>query len=279
MRWLKHLALANEDEKTAALIDKHGPEGYGMYWLLLESVAASMQPKSDMCELTYSELRWSQKLRSSIRKTRSVVQTMHDLRLISAQTTRVEGSNSDQSTGKRLRIAVPNLLKYRDEYSEKSRQNPDKLLPSRAALRGRADTETEGEQKRSSSGSTEASIETGKEPPPPLSLPFWRLDESYAPLVAAWQAAKPEAIDEDFARNHKYWTALDRDQQEQAIGRLLERAHAGLQTSTTLGYWLREDYKRAVVETNGHRNGARAPDRDQKRREEANQIAKVLRRG
>jgi Domain of unknown function (DUF4373) len=125
MRWMKHLALASEDEKISVLIEQYGPEGYGMYWLLLETVAASMQPKSEACELTYSELRWSQKLRSSVRKTRSVVRSMHDLRLISAQ-----------STGNRLRIVVPNLLKYRDEYSEKSRHVTDKVPP-------RTDTDTE----------------------------------------------------------------------------------------------------------------------------------------
>jgi hypothetical protein len=140
MRWMKHLALASEDEKIAVLIEQHGPEGYGMYWLLLETVAASMQPKSDACDLTYSELRWSQKLRSSVRKTRSILRSMHDLRLIvllalpgDRQIVPLSSTDlrpiSTQSTGNRLRIEVPNLLKYRDEYSEKSRHVADKVPP------------------------------------------------------------------------------------------------------------------------------------------------------
>jgi len=124
MRWIKHMTTAGEDVKISALIDQHGAEAYGIYWLLLEAIGLSLEKDSTAFSLSYSEVKWSQKLRCSVRKLRSVVQSMTDLRLIECESLTNLQSIDDQTRTKVLTIAVPKLLKYRDEYSKKSRQTP-----------------------------------------------------------------------------------------------------------------------------------------------------------
>ena len=109
----------------------------------------------------------------------------------------------------------------------------------------------------------------------PATLLIWQRDESYALLMAAWRAAKPDAIDEDFARNHKHWVKLDGGQRQQAIANLRESVRLGLRTSTTLGYWLREDYKRPV-DVPAPTGGASVQARNQQRRDNVNQMTKAL---
>jgi hypothetical protein len=67
MRWLKHLSMAHEHPKVAELLETEGPVAYGVYWLLLELIAATMEPGSDQPELTHSESCWAQKLCVSAR--------------------------------------------------------------------------------------------------------------------------------------------------------------------------------------------------------------------
>lgn len=76
----------------------------------------------------------------------------------------------------------------------------------------------------------------------------WQVDEAYGVLVAAWAHDHPDAISSDFAKNYKHWHAMKPDQQKQAVERLNQRIERGLLTSTTLRYWLTEDYKRPVAE-------------------------------
>ena len=102
--------------------------------------------------------------------------------------------------------------------------------------------------------------------------PAWKRDESYVPFAAAWRAVKPDAIDGDFARNHKYWLQLDGCARILAVENLLERVRLGLETSSRLKYWLTEDYTRAVVEPNARQ------DKNQRRRDNVNQLAKALRK-
>jgi hypothetical protein len=145
-----------------------------------------------------------------------------------------------ETTENRMTITVPNIMKYRDEYSKKSGHAPDQ-----EQMENRARTDAEGSS-RAGPGVSNAS--PGIRTSPATAPPDWRQDESYGALVVAWRAAKPDAIDEDFARNFKYWIKLDNDQRQQALTNFNERIRAGLQTSSTLKYWLTEDYKRAIIE-------------------------------
>ena len=53
MRWFKHLTTASDDETMAALIEEFGPEGYGVFWIILEKIAAQMTEKN-RCSIRYS---------------------------------------------------------------------------------------------------------------------------------------------------------------------------------------------------------------------------------
>src|SRR3972149_192165 len=58
MRWLKHLTQSNRDERLREIINKHGLEGYGMYWIILELIAEQLDEKRQT-SLTYSMKEWS----------------------------------------------------------------------------------------------------------------------------------------------------------------------------------------------------------------------------
>jgi hypothetical protein len=266
MRWLKHLSMAHADKAIAFLLEEFGAEAYGVYWLMVEHIAAPMEPGKLSPVATHSVVQWAAICHCSVRVWRKFALCFAEKNLISLQ-----------STENRWQIEIPKILKYKDEYSKKSRHTSDQEQME-IESRWKADTEEES----SSSCCREASvgnvgITAPAAAPPPIRLPAeWECDATYAPLVAAWRAARSDAIDEDFALNHKYWKAFDQGQQEQALGHLRARVAAGLLNSSTLGYWLRVDWKRPVV-VNGNGARPRAPDKNQKRREEVNAIAKLLR--
>ena len=80
--------------------------------------------ESDRCEVSYPMRTWASKFQLSKRKTTDFLKVFSDISLIF-----LEYDNST-SVGK-IKIKIPNLLKYRDEYSKKLRTNsgatPDKL--------------------------------------------------------------------------------------------------------------------------------------------------------
>lgn len=123
MRWLKHLSMAHEDEKLSALLEEFGLEAFGMYWLLLELISSTMEKDSLVTSLTHSELKWSTNLHTSVRKLRKYLESMANLHLISIE-----------SIDNRLRINVPKLLKYRDEWSNRSGVTPESLGTTRARV-------------------------------------------------------------------------------------------------------------------------------------------------
>ena len=93
------------------LLERHGGEGYGAYWLIVEDIAAAMDAGKMSPEAIHTEQKWAQICHVSTRTLRNLLQTM------SKHLAKVE-----QTTDNRIRIAVPNILKYKDEYSKKSGQ-------------------------------------------------------------------------------------------------------------------------------------------------------------
>ncbi len=114
MRWLKHLTLAHSDPAIDAVCDKFGAEGYGVWWLILEDIAAPMEAGKMVPIQSHSVVKWASICRCSVRRFRSIVEILTDRRLIVTQT-----------IGDRLQIEVYNILKYKDEYSKKSGDTPD----------------------------------------------------------------------------------------------------------------------------------------------------------
>ncbi len=132
MRWFKHMTQTRADERIASLISECGMEGYGAYWAVLE-IVANVMDKTSMCEVTYPLTIWSSMLLLHHNRVRSLLGNFDVMGLMKVSS--CEG---------KVTVKVPNLLKYRDEYSKKSGQNPDKLRIKSGAT-PEQDTETETE--------------------------------------------------------------------------------------------------------------------------------------
>jgi hypothetical protein len=155
MRWFKHLSAASDDEKLAELIDKHGAEGYGCYWLIMEKIAAKMEKGCDKTNCRYPAKKWADICGKNPRGMRRIYETFEYLSLfifkrygkhmdIISNSYQYELDNNCITYEYHIDIDCPNLLKYRDEYSKKSGQTPDNI-PTNSGQTPDQDTETESE--------------------------------------------------------------------------------------------------------------------------------------
>jgi uncharacterized phage protein (TIGR02220 family) len=106
MKWFKHLAEAHDDEKLSEVLCIHGPGAYGVFWLIVESIAAQMD-KSDRCSAKYHVKKWASIAHVDRRTLARYLQTFNILTLIVYQ----ECDNF-------VTIEIPNLLKLRDNYTK-----------------------------------------------------------------------------------------------------------------------------------------------------------------
>ncbi len=118
MRWFKHMTATMSDERIAAYVADAGLEGYGFYWALLEVVAGQLGKDTTEATVTYPLTRWSRLLYSHHHRVGKYLGKLQGNGLVT-----VEYLGSD------VKVTIPKLLKYRDEYSTKSRHSPDKLPP------------------------------------------------------------------------------------------------------------------------------------------------------
>jgi hypothetical protein len=131
MRWVKHLSLAHKDEQMDAILDLFGAEAYGVFWLLVEDIAAPMEPGKMAPAACHSAVVWASICRCSVRRWRSIVMRMAEKNLIVMQ-----------SSDDRVRIEIPNILKYKDEYTKRSVQTPEQEQKQKQIeSRGRAEAE------------------------------------------------------------------------------------------------------------------------------------------
>lgn len=145
MRWFKHLTRAHLDESVTPLLASMGPEGYGLYWLLCEVVAESMDA-SDRCSLKHPEAEWARQLYVARPRVVRVMLALQKAGLVTFQETVEERT-------KYITVTIRTLLKYRDEYSSKTKKNRDNVpivsgqtpdsVPT--LTRARSETETEAE--------------------------------------------------------------------------------------------------------------------------------------
>lgn len=138
MRWFKHLTAASEDEFIASLEQRFGLEGYARWFKLLEAIGKGMgRGERSKCssELPLSE--WQRRLKT---QRRPLFEFLEYLRIngrarISPwphdeQEFRQSSETSplwQDFSPEKLRIEVPKLLKFVDEYQKKSGHAPDKL--------------------------------------------------------------------------------------------------------------------------------------------------------
>jgi hypothetical protein len=105
------------DEKLSEISAEHGLEIYGFWWRLLEIVAKQMDD-SDRTSCSYSDKVWGKFAGISGKKFRKFAGILEEKKLIILK-------NGNLVTD----INIPNLLKFRDEYSakksRKSGQNPE----------------------------------------------------------------------------------------------------------------------------------------------------------
>jgi hypothetical protein len=145
MKWFKHMTDSADDEKLAALIGTHGLEGYGLWWLMVEVVAKQVPKDSTKCEVSYPLSYW---LRLTgiyhHKKFKMFIKSMDDLSLISAQCSDNVCTISALSMKDVLTISMPNILKFRDEYTRKSGVSHDIVRPKKE--RENIDTEAETEK-------------------------------------------------------------------------------------------------------------------------------------
>ncbi len=149
MRWLKHMTATRRDEKIAAYMDDCGKdaiEGYGFWWLLLEVIAEQMTKDDMKCSATYSLPQWSHHLYSHHHRVGKYLGKLEGNGLVTLE--KHEG---------KITVTIPNLLKYRDEYTRKSGQvsgqPPDNIPP-----RTDTEAETDREQNKRSTASPISSI-------------------------------------------------------------------------------------------------------------------------
>ncbi|HEV2418660.1 MAG TPA: hypothetical protein VGX94_12715 [Terriglobia bacterium] len=113
MRWLKHMVATRRDERITRLIAQYGYESYGHYWAVTETVAELMDG-TERCSVRYPVTSWSHLLSVRGSHVRSTLAKLEVTGLVT-----VEWNGSD------VTVTIPNLLKYRDEYSRKSGPSPD----------------------------------------------------------------------------------------------------------------------------------------------------------
>ena len=116
MRWVKHLTATRRDEKVARMISLHGYRSYGIWWAVIETVAENFDGKNP--SLTYPLTTWSHLL--SLRGSH-VMSTLLTLGVTGVLTVERHGGD--------ITVTIPNLLKYRDEYSRKSGHSPEIVRP------------------------------------------------------------------------------------------------------------------------------------------------------
>lgn len=115
MKWFKHMTGSMDDEKLSAVIDELGIEGYGFYWGLLEIVADKLDASNDTtCQ--FSAQKWGKFFRFSAKKFQKFAQILAENHLISLE-------NSENF----IKIDIPNLLKYRDNYQKNKQASNNKV--------------------------------------------------------------------------------------------------------------------------------------------------------
>jgi len=108
MRWIKHMTMSHLDEKLSILIEEMGMHGYGAWWIILERIA--MQVTEDSEPTVRLSLRvCSQLLKTHLPLTKKTLNTLHEIGLVIV----------NYVDDKYVELSVPNIIKYRDEWTRK----------------------------------------------------------------------------------------------------------------------------------------------------------------
>lgn len=136
MRWFKHMTMSNSDEILSQLMDEFGTEGYGVWWLILEKIAQLMD-ETNRTFAKFSLKVWAKFTRISPKKLQKLVKFLEKNEVF---LTEFEDGY--------LTINCPNLLKYRDEWTERQTKKKSKtreLLGSNSGVTPVQEAETDSE--------------------------------------------------------------------------------------------------------------------------------------
>lgn len=119
MKWFRHMTYLRNIEAVVRFLDAAGLEGYGFLCMLLELIGENMGPTDQRCELCLSLRRWSIALGIHRNK---VLKYAGMLGSTGLATVIREGND--------LRVRMPILAEWRDEYSKKSGHTPESVRSS-----------------------------------------------------------------------------------------------------------------------------------------------------
>lgn len=114
MRWFKHMTDASDNEFIERLEADFGLEGYARWWKLCEIIGKHMD-NSGRCHAEYSWTKWQSFLKGKRNKLETFLKRLEN-----------ESKIKIEEKGNILKIELHNILKYKDEYSKKSGQPPEK---------------------------------------------------------------------------------------------------------------------------------------------------------
>jgi hypothetical protein len=154
MKWFRHQADTSDDEFINALESEFDYMGYAVWHKICESIAKIMD-STDRCYAEYSIEKWLGITR--IKRASKLIEFLEfcqKFRRNSGENTEIIQELFYENNGKILKISVPKLLKYKDEYAKKSgqstRSNPDNV-PEIPIIDTDTDTDKKEDSLRSSS--------------------------------------------------------------------------------------------------------------------------------
>ena len=162
MKWFRHLTCSFDDEKLSAVVDELGMEGYGFWWRILEVVAKKMDGNGEF-SASFSAKKWGNFFGFSAKKFQNFVGIFQKNKIFD-----VEFSETC------ITVSIPNLLKYRDEWSRKKSKNsgvaPEEIRSKETETETDTETDTEKEELKTYcaepfSGSTPKAGERAKSGP------------------------------------------------------------------------------------------------------------------
>lgn len=114
MKWYKHMSDASHGSDLTLLEEEFGLEGYARWFKLLEAVAQNADPKKGRWSCAHPWSKWQQILKGKRKKLETFLEYLQNNLGI-----------NQKLTGNVLEIEIPNLKKFKDEYSRKSGQGTD----------------------------------------------------------------------------------------------------------------------------------------------------------
>lgn len=197
MRWFKHMTKSWNDEKIAMAVELGGLEAYGLYFRLLEIVAGNMEGNClPVCE--YSVKRFARDCNLLSNRFERLLKVLEKCKLVFV--TRLEGL---------LKVEIPNIVKYRDEYSERQVKEQAKnrdFIPTDSRQTPEQDTDAEAELDTETESKADKPVDTASLPATVSSPPG--IPEGKKPR----KKAEPDTVDEAYLVslcNNQAFTGID----------------------------------------------------------------------